>query len=252
MSNHALHSYWKALVQLPTIEGWDGEPATEEGHTIYPIIFEPLNQVIINFNLLAIEEFSCTDRFKQKFTAHFDTEDHYITTYPITDVSYHRRENVQTTALPEQEFRILFGRYSGDECIHLLDSTPSCIVEKGDTVWFLFEIAELDRFKLLGVTSNPDPQINSEISANFLKRLAQFSSEFGSTNPQRKRQYFITGLQQILWRLADSPRDWSLAIWITHIGLRMYAWDLVETMDFEDAAEYDINNITFENAFYVK
>jgi hypothetical protein len=248
-----LNSYWKVCICLPTIEGWEGEPAEEDGYTIYPIVLSPFNRIVTEFNIPEITEFSCTSRYKQKFTANFDLSDHYITTYPLTDIFYHDGEHEQQFSLMQPEFRVLFGRYTGERPISLTEVTSSVILEKGDAAWFLFEVkGDLDGFKLLGMTSDPESPQSDKPFPSFLNNFNRLLKELTPHNPQLRRQLFTSGLKRILWSLADSPKDWSLAIWITHIGLRMYAWDLADGLDFEDAAEYDINNITFETAFHVE
>ena len=74
-------------------------------------------------------------------------------------------------------------------------------------------------------------------------------------NQDLRRRILIFGLQRILWSLVDEPLDWSLALWITHIGLRMYPWDLADGIEldaFEEAVEKDISTITPASAFSVK
>jgi hypothetical protein len=244
------------MIQLPTIEGWEGIPAAEEGFTIYPIVFIPLDQFVQDFQVPSLEEFACTKWYKRKFLANMDAYDHYATTYPITELFFNDGTKEHPIAFMEPEYRVLFGRYQGSNPIHLTDTTPSPIVENGDAVWFLFEAAsDMERFILLGMSSNEDPPEADNSPPDFLGRLQQQLWAVLPNNQDLRRQLLIAGLQRILWSLVDAPRDWSLALWITHVGLFMYPWDLADGIEldaFEEAVEKDISVITPATAFSVK
>lgn len=248
--------YWKVMLQLPTIEGWEGEKSEEEGYSIYSVWFTPLNQVVMDLQLPPIEEFSCTKWYKRRFKANLETQDHYTTFWPITNVFFNDGKGEQPVEFLGPEFRVLFGKYTGTKCIHVTDTTDSCILEGGDTVWFLFEATgDMERFKLLGMTSDPDPPADNATQPDFLSRIQQHLWELVPQNPQLRRQLLIAGLQRILWPLVDAPQDWSLAFWVTHVGLYLYPWDLADGLEldaFEEAVEHDITHITPASAFYVK
>ncbi|MDO8055945.1 MAG: hypothetical protein Q6361_03720 [Candidatus Hermodarchaeota archaeon] len=250
-----MQSYWKVMIQLPTVEGWEGIQADEDGYTIYPILFTPLTQLILDVKVPPITEFACTKWYKRKFLADMDAYDHYATTYPITDLFFNDGTEEHPVAFMEPEYRVLFGRYHGSNPIHLTDTTVSPIVENGDTVWFLFEAIDMERFKLLGLTSNEDPPEASNPPLDFLRRLQKQLWTVLPRNPDLRRQLLIAGLQRILWSLLDAPHDWSLVLWITQVGLFMYPWDLADGIEldaFEEAVEKDITVITPASAFAVK
>jgi hypothetical protein len=250
-----LLSYWKVMVQLPTVEGWIGTQAEEEGYTIYSIRFIPITQLISALKVPAIEEFVCTKWYKRKFLADMEAYNHYVTTYPITEVFFNDGNGEQSIPCMETEFRVLFGFYQGGKTIDLTNTTPSPIVERGDTVWFLFDASDMEYFKLLGLTSNQNPTVAGNPPPDFLSRIQQQLWELLPKNQDLRRQFLITGLQRILWSLVDIPLDWSLALWITQVGLFMYPWDLADDIEldaFEEAVEKDITVITPAHAFSVK
>ena len=244
------------MVQLPTVEGWEGIPAEETGFTIYPIMFTHLNQLVLDLKVFPIVEFACTKWYKRKYLADMETHDHYLTTYPITEVFLNDGTGERSLGFPESEHRILFGRYQGRTPIHLTNTTPSPIVEHGDALWFLFDASvDMERFILRGLTSNEDSPETDDAPPDFLHRMQQQLWAVLPNNQDLRRQLLIAGLQRILWSLVDAPHDWSLALWITHVGLFMYPWDLAEVIEldaFEEAVEKDVRVITPATAFSVK